>query len=172
MAKTIKPRLKFKRVGTLEEKLLLRMMPVTETGCWIWLGTLDRDGYAQMDHNGKAERAQRLSYEHFIGPIPDGLVLDHLCRVRCCINPHHLEPVTDYENVRRGECWTWGKTRTHCKYGHLLDEDNTHVNRLGTKCCRTCWRIKRRRYLAQKRATESAAPVGGLASLGMAEPSD
>jgi hypothetical protein len=81
-------------------------MPVTESGCMIWLGGLDKGGYGQF-HCTKGSNvkkmAHRASYEHFIGPVPEGMDLDHLCRVRCCVNPDHLEPVSRKENVRRGE---------------------------------------------------------------------
>ena len=73
----------------------------TET-CWIWRGARDDKGYGSLGINGKILRAHRVSYEWLIGPIPEGLVLDHLCRVPPCVNPAHLEPVTQGENSRRG----------------------------------------------------------------------
>lgn len=80
-------------------------MPVPKSGCFIWLGGLDVGGYGQFHHikgSNIKKMAHRASYEHFIGPIPEGMDLDHLCRVRCCVNPHHLEPVPRKENARRG----------------------------------------------------------------------
>ena len=70
-------------------------------GCWLWMGALNRAGYAQLYLNGAARLAHRLAYAEHVGPIPDGLPLDHLCRVKRCVNPDHLEPVTASENVRR-----------------------------------------------------------------------
>ena len=80
---------------------LLRATLKTGT-CWYWRGELDRHGYGVLEVCGKGKRVHRLSYEAFVGPIPAGLVIDHLCRVRDCINPDHLEPVTSQENTRRG----------------------------------------------------------------------
>lgn len=77
-------------------------IPVTETGCILWLGTVDPKGYGRI-HAGRSGRlAHVVAYEDAIGPVPDGLVLDHKCRVRCCVNPLHLEPITQGVNVRRG----------------------------------------------------------------------
>lgn len=73
-----------------------------EKGCWLWQGTL-RAGYGRVKIGGRLQEAHRASYEHHVGPIPEGLVVDHLCRNRSCINPAHLEPVTEMENIRRGE---------------------------------------------------------------------
>ena len=84
------------------ERFLLSFIPVTESGCWLWIGACERDGYAKIVVNKKRRSAHRYAYELFIGPIPHGLQLDHLCRVRCCVNPAHLEPVTGSENVMRG----------------------------------------------------------------------
>lgn len=76
---------------------------VSSTGCWLWTSTLNNRGYARFV---RARRrgfvlAHRYSYTQFVGPIPEGLVLDHLCEVKHCVNPDHLEPVTNYENLRR-----------------------------------------------------------------------
>jgi hypothetical protein len=70
---------------------------VAETGCWLWLGKCDLDGYPHLDNR----KAATVFYEAKNGPVPDGLELDHLCRIRCCVNPIHLEAVTHLENVRR-----------------------------------------------------------------------
>jgi hypothetical protein len=73
-----------------------------ETPCWIWQRAKMKAGYGETCVDGEVVYAHRVAYELFVGPIPDGLVLDHLCRVRECLNPAHLEPVTDMENRRRG----------------------------------------------------------------------
>lgn len=73
--------------------------------CWLWRRSILASGYGQVRHNGKPSRAHRVAYEVFIGPIPAGLVLDHLCGVKSCCNPEHLEPVTQAENLRRGNTW-------------------------------------------------------------------
>lgn len=72
-------------------------------GCWLWLASTDTKGYGLFGAEGKLSKAHRYAYELLVGPIPEGLVLDHLCRVRHCVNPDHLEPVTTYENILRGE---------------------------------------------------------------------
>lgn len=74
----------------------------SRNGCWLWQGAKNPDGYGQMDHRWFTFGAHRVSYLAFVGPIPEGLVIDHLCRVRHCVNPAHLEAVTSAENIRRG----------------------------------------------------------------------
>jgi hypothetical protein len=76
-------------------------------GCWEWTGAKDRDGYGTMHHRNRPYRAHRFAYEQFVGPIPDGLVIDHLCTNRGCVNPEHLEPVTNAVNIKRGETGQW-----------------------------------------------------------------
>jgi len=78
--------------------------PEPNSGCWIWLGALFPKGYGMIRWNKKVTPAHIVSYKLFRGPIPFGLQIDHLCRVRCCVNPYHLETVTGKENVRRGLC--------------------------------------------------------------------
>ena len=98
-----------------------------ETGCWNWVGNTS-DGYGALRIDRKMVKAHRFAYELLVGPIPDGLQLDHLCRNRACCNPGHLEPVTDVENILRGEGPPAVNARkTHCIHGHEFTEANTYV---------------------------------------------
>lgn len=121
---------------------------VTETGCWIWEKALNHLGYARIGHNGKSRPAHRVSYEAFKGPIPEGLEIDHVCKVRCCLNPEHLEAVNRMENMRRSSIWNVRKERTHCPKGHALTDDNRYTApSLGNKyLCLECKRQRRRDY--------------------------
>lgn len=83
-------------------KLDDKYYPDPNSGCWIWLERCNESGYAYVSYRGKNQRAHRLFFERAKGAIPKGLTLDHKCRVRCCVNPNHLEPVTQTENRRRG----------------------------------------------------------------------
>lgn len=103
-------------------------------GCWLWQGWTRR-GYGATSDSGRKVSAHRASYEFFVGPIPEGLHLDHLCRVTQCVNPAHLEPVTPAENVRRSPFYTGA--RTACPYGHPYDAENTIVRPAG-RWCRRC----------------------------------
>lgn len=97
-----------------------RHIEVNPSGCWLWTASKSRDGYGWTSLNGKTYQAHRLVYIMLVGPVPDGMVLDHLCRVRHCVNPAHLEPVTTAENLRRSPLTPAGQDR--CRKGHELSE--------------------------------------------------
>lgn len=130
---------------------------ISATGCWIWTGSTSC-GYGQIQIDRRNYRAHRVGYELLIGPIPEGLQIDHLCRVRRCWNPDHLEPVTIRENVLRGEGITARAARqTHCIHGHELTPENI-ASRPGDprrRDCLTCANERARRYRAAKRGAES-----------------
>lgn len=125
-----------------------------ETPCWIWQGGLDRDGYGLAGWLNAGRRSSRPAHGHYyeklIGPIPDGLELDHLCRVRACVNPGHLEPVSHDENVRRGLAHR--TIQTHCKRGHPFDDENTYRHPNGRRICRTCRRAHLHAYYYRRKA--------------------
>ena len=125
--------------------------------CWPWMGTRNRNGYGQISFDGRGQMVHRVAYELCVGPIPEGLTLDHLCRVRHCVNPAHLEPVTQQENLARTVGWFGANQRrkTHCPKGHPYDEENTYITRRGHRACRECKRQRDRRRRAENR-TEPA----------------
>ncbi|MEU5477448.1 HNH endonuclease [Streptomyces mirabilis] len=111
-------------------------------GCWVWLGGRAGTGYGQFRWQGRDWPAHRVVYEFFIAEIPDGLDLDHLCRVRHCVNPWHMDPVTRRVNIIRGDAPKLKRAKTHCPRGHPYSDVNTYVYR-GRRSCRAC---RRERY--------------------------
>lgn len=111
-----------------------------DSGCWLWTGAIHPTGYGQMRTPGTrvSTSAHRVVYESLVEPIAPGLVLDHLCRIRACVNPDHLEPVTHRVNLLRGVgINATNAAKTHCKHGHEFTPENTY--RYGNKRqCRTC----------------------------------
>ncbi len=105
-------------------------------GCWLWRSTKDHRGYGQFYHQGWVHRAHRFSFVLTGNHIPDGLVIDHLCRTPLCVNPDHLEAVTSHENLLRGTALI-----TSCPKGHPYDEANTYRDKNGHRTCRACHRI-------------------------------
>jgi hypothetical protein len=115
----------------------------------------DRGGYGRMKVADSMYRAHRISYTLANGPIPAGLVLDHLCRDSSCVTPAHLEAVTNKENIQRGESGTFNASKTHCAQGHEFTQENTYRGPSGQRHCRACGRNRNRKRSAQKRNKES-----------------
>lgn len=131
------------------------------SGCHVWTASVDGGGYGRLMHNGRRVLAHRFAYELVRGPIPGGLVIDHLCRNRRCCNPDHLEVVTFAENVLRGEgAPAKNARRTHCVNGHALSGANLRVDKRGGRVCRTCHartcNVGRQRRLAARSPMERA----------------
>lgn len=124
---------------------------VREGECWVFTGAKNHSGYGivQLGRGIGTDRAHRIVYREMVGPIPEGLTLDHLCANTACCNPAHLEPVTRSENTKRQ--WAAGRgnagasnvTKTHCPRGHAYDEANTYRSN-GRRHCRACAREKAR----------------------------
>ena len=116
----------------------------TPSGCWVWEGARSKKGYGNFWTDAKKSvRAHRWAWEQANGPIPDGLVIDHLCRHTSCVNPSHLEAVTPGENTLRGYGPTAMNARkTECVRGHSLSGDNLYVDPDGNRGCRACRRIR------------------------------
>lgn len=133
------------------ERFQDKYIPDPNSGCWLWTAYCDPKGYGRFRLRGRIVGAHRASYEIFVGPIPDGLYIDHLCRVRSCVNPAHMELVTNQENIRRGEA---GKAtgirqraKTHCPSGHPYNEENTYQHTRSRQCreCKKIYSLKRRK---------------------------
>ena len=128
--------------------------PEPNSGCWLWLGKINNQGYGWAGKRGSAHRALYIALR---GPIPNGLILDHKCRVRCCVNPDHLEAVTDRENVARGFSPSAVNARkTHCIRGHELAGDNLYRMPDGDRACRACRNEASRRYRRSGRRAQGA----------------
>jgi hypothetical protein len=123
-----------------------------DNGCWEWTASRFTGGYGMITENGKCRGAHRVMYELLVGPIPEGLGLDHLCRNRGCVNPGHLEPVSIGENVLRGEGITaQNAAKTHCMRGHEFTVENTYAASGKWRACRECHNAKMRRRNAAAR---------------------
>jgi HNH endonuclease len=131
-----------KTAENASEWLLGHVLVNPLTGCWEWTGSRDRDGYGRTWASGKRRSVHRVSYEMTYGPIPAGLQIDHLCRVRHCANPAHMETVTPRVNTLRGKTVPAANAaKTHCINGHEFTPENTRIYR-GWRCCRACHRAR------------------------------
>lgn len=134
------------------ETILPRLEPIGESGCLVWSGAISTSGYGVVSIAQRMRYVHRLMWVHTHGEIPKGLVIDHLCRVRCCANVAHMEVTSHKTNILRGSgaSATHAK-QSHCVYGHEFSEDNTWVSKSGARRCRTCNRINARKMKLKQR---------------------
>ncbi len=143
-------------VTDLPERIASKIRVDESTGCWEWTAALGTRGYGQCWYEGKLTGAHRVTYTLLMGPIPDGLVPDHLCRNRPCVNPAHLEPVTTRENLLRGVGFpATNAAKQHCGAGHPFDEQNTYTDPRGRRECKECRKARMSAYY--RRRTGAAA---------------
>lgn len=148
----------------LQQRIVSRMR-IEDHGfsspCWVSNRAKCRGGYTQFVYpGGRHTQTHRAAYELFVGDIPEGLVIDHLCRVPACCNPDHLEPVTHRTNMRRGTAPSAVTANTNrCKRGHELTADNTYRKRNGERNCLLCKRTASRNWYRAKAGIPADAPV-------------
>ncbi len=151
---------------TVEERL--RRNHIVENGCWRWTGSHGPKGYGFISTSGRTRAVHRVAYEIWNGPIPDGLEIDHECRVRDCINPEHLRAMTHRENVRRAV----RSRRTHCRRGHRYTDKTAKIRvRNGTEYrdCRPCRHLQevaRKKRVRKRRAMEIGFLLPSVRALG------
>jgi hypothetical protein len=117
---------------------------IDNNGCWNWTAAKNMGGYGQFKFNRKMIYAHRFSYAFHKGSIPKDLTLDHLCRNRACVNPEHLEPVIQKENILRGQgLCAINARKTHCPKGHPLSGSNLYINPNGGRQCKICRKCER-----------------------------
>ena len=130
--------------STTITRLLYKIQVDPDTGCWIWQGNKSRIGYGLIIVNKRTTSPHRVSYQYFIGEIPDGKEVHHRCYVRACCNPLHLDVVFHRENLI--DAFLDVRTSDSCQNGHPYTEENTRVGKHGNRTCRTCNRETLKRF--------------------------
>lgn len=138
------------------QRVLAKIQIDTKSGCWLFQGNLEH-GYGRSSIGSKSKGTfkkvyvHKITYEYFVGPVPEGYEIDHLCRTRKCCNPDHLEAVTPYENKMRGESPpAINAKKTHCPRGHEYSDSNTIVTNTGFRQCKACKRLRYSRTYVRK----------------------
>lgn len=141
------------------------MKQVNLDDCWLFAKSLSPKGYGLIyKNNDPSQYAHRVMYENMVGPIPEGFVTDHLCRITRCINPDHLEPVTPKENLYRGFApSSLNRFKTHCPFGHPLSGDNLYIQKSKNgkvqRRCKGCMYPRMRKYYAEARIRKAFSDV-------------
>jgi hypothetical protein len=147
---------------TPAERVLSRTS-ITLSGCWLWEGKPNKSGYGQVRDRGRWPVVHKIVYEALVGPVPDGLQLDHLCHDprtcnlgeecphRRCVRPSHMTPVTPKQNTLRSNAVTaLNGAKSQCVNGHEFTEENTYIRPKGGRTCRVCTRLASKRYALRK----------------------
>lgn len=142
-----------RRWGSFGERFWTKVQRDGLNNCWEWQAYRSADGYGIFQwHRTKAEKAHRTAWILTHGAIPEGLVVDHLCRNRGCVNPRHMELVTSVENTKRGR-----EVTTECPHGHEYTPDNVLYTSQGYRYCRTCKNERVRRKYHEAKALALAS---------------
>lgn len=150
-------------IPTDKETLFFRHVEFQDDGCWLWVGAKKPKGYGVFTTRDKGRKithnAHLYAYRESIGQVPAGLMLDHTCQNKACVNPIHLEPVTALINLLRGQCPNFVTSRTGiCKRGHEQSDDNVYVHVNGTRHCKIC-ATDRKHQLRCWKPTELTIPT-------------
>lgn len=136
--------------GAPKEQRFFKYVKVVDS-CWVWQGGVDAKGYGHFQaENRRCVRAHRFSWELVNGPIPKGMQLDHLCRDTACVNPLHLEVVSNLTNTLRSTNFiAVHAQKTHCVNGHPFDGINSYIGKRRNRVCRQCQRDRMERFKAK-----------------------
>jgi hypothetical protein len=140
---------------SVEARFMEKVSIDPNSGCWLWTGALDSDGYGNFrvgsvkDGTRRVVSSYKWAYENYVGMVPEGLELDHLCRVRKCCNPEHLEPVTRSVNQLRG---LNGQPALECKNGHVFTDETTYRKTDGKRQCLICRKEKINKWYQKNKA--------------------
>ena len=130
-----------------------KYIPVPFSGCWLWTAALNNDGYARFFPYARGYKA---AFEHWKGSVPEGKEIDHICGVRCCVNPAHLQAITHKENIAKSGAWEFNRKKTHCPKGHPYSGDNLYMYGTNRQCL-ICRRARSLIYMRLKRQGDSGS---------------
>lgn len=141
---------RLKAMDLWARRILPRVMPEPNTGCWLWPGAHDKKGYGKL----KQTTTHRIAYLAEIGDVPAGMTIDHLCKATWCCNPEHLRVLSRSENTSIARPGQHNRDKVKCPSGHPYDDRNTFINNRGERICRECNRANSRAfYLRRKEAS-------------------